>query len=374
MKQIILILLFTLTTINCRHKEEALVTVTTHLSLREKPDAKSNIIKKLYNNQKVIIIEETSKYQFIDDVYGQFVKIEDEDGVKGYVFDAYLVTENFASKFREKKICLVLSVGGSDGIAHIGALKAINYLNINPNCIFGNSMGALIGSLYASNPNNSYKETYSDLMESYVQYITELKINEAKTNGILGGMALALINPFLGIAGGLAIAENSANSVDERSIELFESFLNHYFNRATIESLPIEFGTSYYRKNGQGVELVIEKTGNLSSAIIGSISNPYIFNLKDNNKIDPGIDRTSSTPISDTCSTFQPDIIIAINVTGKNSVYDKTIKCKVIEIKLSYIFENEIDVILGKGKEYDSLIKKSFSDTLYQMKDQIKTF
>ena len=48
------------------------------------------------------------------------------------------------------KIGLVLSGGGAKGLAHIGALKVIDRLGIRVDYIAGTSMGAIVGSLYAS--------------------------------------------------------------------------------------------------------------------------------------------------------------------------------------------------------------------------------
>ena len=48
------------------------------------------------------------------------------------------------------KIGLVLSGGGARGIAHIGAIKALEEFNIPISAISGTSSGAVIGSLYAA--------------------------------------------------------------------------------------------------------------------------------------------------------------------------------------------------------------------------------
>ncbi|MGB5980823.1 MAG: patatin-like phospholipase family protein [Nonlabens sp.] len=48
------------------------------------------------------------------------------------------------------KIGLVLSGGGAKGFAHIGALKVIDSLGIKIDYVAGTSMGAIVGSLYAS--------------------------------------------------------------------------------------------------------------------------------------------------------------------------------------------------------------------------------
>lgn len=49
-----------------------------------------------------------------------------------------------------KNIGLVLSGGGFKGVAHIGAIKALEEANIIPKYVSGTSAGALVGSLYAS--------------------------------------------------------------------------------------------------------------------------------------------------------------------------------------------------------------------------------
>ncbi len=51
---------------------------------------------------------------------------------------------------KSPKIGLVLSGGGAKGFAHVGMLKVIDELNIEIDYIFGTSMGAIIGGLYAS--------------------------------------------------------------------------------------------------------------------------------------------------------------------------------------------------------------------------------
>lgn len=48
------------------------------------------------------------------------------------------------------RLGIVLSGGGSRGIAHIGALKALDEHSLSPDCIAGTSAGAIVGALYAA--------------------------------------------------------------------------------------------------------------------------------------------------------------------------------------------------------------------------------
>ena len=63
-----------------------------------------------------------------------------------------MIPPSFASAAEQKrqKIGLVLGGGGAKGSAHIGVLKVLEELKIPIDCIAGTSMGAIVGSLYAS--------------------------------------------------------------------------------------------------------------------------------------------------------------------------------------------------------------------------------
>lgn len=53
------------------------------------------------------------------------------------------------------RLGIVLSGGGSRGLAHAGVLRALAENGIEPDCIAGSSAGALVGALYASGRNTS---------------------------------------------------------------------------------------------------------------------------------------------------------------------------------------------------------------------------
>jgi len=50
----------------------------------------------------------------------------------------------------QAKTCLVLSGGGARGIAHVGVLRVLERERVPVDCIVGTSMGAVVGSFYAS--------------------------------------------------------------------------------------------------------------------------------------------------------------------------------------------------------------------------------
>lgn len=63
---------------------------------------------------------------------------------------AIFTTAQENEEIKNEKIGLVLSGGGAKGLAHIGTLKVIDSLGIKIDYIAGTSMGAIVGSLYAS--------------------------------------------------------------------------------------------------------------------------------------------------------------------------------------------------------------------------------
>ena len=76
--------------------------------------------------------------------------------LKGMLFLFAFISLSFqsnpllAQEVKEPKVGLVLSGGGAKGFAHIGVLKVIDSLGIKIDYISGTSMGAIIGSLYAT--------------------------------------------------------------------------------------------------------------------------------------------------------------------------------------------------------------------------------
>ena len=58
--------------------------------------------------------------------------------------------EDISTVDQKPKLALVLSGGGARGFAHVGLLKVLDELGIEVDYIFGTSMGAIIGGLYAA--------------------------------------------------------------------------------------------------------------------------------------------------------------------------------------------------------------------------------
>lgn len=62
---------------------------------------------------------------------------------------------------------IVLSGGGSRGIAHIGALRALRENGIEPDCIAGVSAGAVVGALYAAGHSPAKMMEFFEAVDPY---------------------------------------------------------------------------------------------------------------------------------------------------------------------------------------------------------------
>ncbi|MGB3344157.1 MAG: patatin-like phospholipase family protein [Aequorivita sp.] len=76
-------------------------------------------------------------------------------------------TKNAILPDKKPKVALVLSGGGAKGLAHIPTLQVLDSLGIVPDLIVGNSMGSIMGGLYAMGYSgdsivNIVKQTYWD--------------------------------------------------------------------------------------------------------------------------------------------------------------------------------------------------------------------
>jgi predicted acylesterase/phospholipase RssA len=249
-----------------------------------------------------------------------------------------------------RRTCLVLSVGGPRGVAHLGAIAAARKAGLRFDCVVGNSMGALVGALYASAPG---EDTEARFRRFAAAYAAETR-SDATKNGFIGallgaavGAALgeaggdqkgavagAVAGAFVGAGGGFALAASQTEKLDrDRLVRVMDGFLGS----ARIESLPVHYATTYQQRQGSGLALVVVRTGSLSDAVGKSIANPFIFTKLDvvaQGQVDPGADRASMTPVDEACRLFPDANLLAINVTDEPAFYRAEMRCPLREVRV----------------------------------------
>ena len=170
-------------------------------------------------------------------------------------------------------IVLVLSGGGTKGLAHIGVLEILERENIPIAAIVGTSMGAVIGGIYASGYSAAeMKEIISDLdmMEIISNRSSaeaaDINYNKPPSSGS------AIFNVFMDEK-----KKPRSNRGMLRAKGLY-SFLNEMTARVTVTDfnlLPIPFAAM--ATDLETGESVVLRDGNLASALRASLSIPGIF-------------------------------------------------------------------------------------------------
>lgn len=217
---------------------------------------------------------------------------------------------------RTQKVGLVLSGGGARGLAHIGAIQALEENNIPIDYIAGSSVGAIVGALYASgysveemkslflsedfqrwlsgkvDKNYSYFFKENEIDPALVSFTFDTKnkfkfqIPSSVVNPIQ--MDYALMEVF---AGASAVANNN-----------FDSLMIPFF---CITS-DIEAG-----------EASIRRKGDLGQAVRASMTFPFYFApIKIDGKLmfDGGM--YNNFPSKEMQEIYNPDIIIGVKISG----------------------------------------------------------
>lgn len=211
---------------------------------------------------------------------------------------------------KKPKVVLVLSGGGAKGIAHIPLLQKLDSLQIVPDLIVGNSMGSIIGGLYAMG--------YSgDDIEKITKHIDWDKI-------LGGGLSLRNISveekrEFQRYLIGMGIKDKKLKSIG--SILNDQNLRNYLFeltypvyNIKDFDDLPIPF-RAMATDLVEGKEVVLSK-GSLAFAMRASMSLPAVFQpmpYEETLLVDGGVMNNFPTDIA---KQMGADIIIGSDVGG----------------------------------------------------------
>jgi len=178
------------------------------------------------------------------------------------------------------RIGIALGSGSARGWAHIGIIKGLAELGIEPDIVAGTSIGALVGAAYANDQ--------LDLLEQWACSLDWKDIVSYLDLGVLGG----------GVIQG------------EKLLEFFSKHINH----SEIESMPKKFAAvATDLETGREVWL---QSGSVLHAVRASIALPGLFRpFKHNNRwlVDGGL--VDPVPIS-LCRAMGAEVVIAVNLNG----------------------------------------------------------
>ena len=209
---------------------------------------------------------------------------------------------------KDTKIGLVLSGGGAKGLAHIGVLKTIDSLGIKIDYIAGTSMGAVIGSLYASGYTGKELEKIFNGID-FDKLIGDDLPRASKTfYERENSEKYAISIPF----NNFKIQLPSAISRGQNVFNLFSKLTLHVSNIEKFKDLPIPFFC--IATNVETGKPVVLEQGSLAQAIAASGAFPSLFQpviINDQILIDGGV--VNNYPI-DELKAKGMDIIIGVDV------------------------------------------------------------
>ncbi|MGH1386152.1 patatin-like phospholipase family protein [Kordia sp.] len=224
------------------------------------------------------------------------------------IFSISTVFAQNSEKKRDLRVGLVLSGGGAKGLAHIGALKIIDSLGIRVDYVGGTSMGAIVGSLYASGYTGKQIDSIFNTIDFEVLIQDELPRSAKTFYEKEDAERYAITLPFDSFKVTVPASISKGQNVYNKLAEV----LLHVEHVDDFSKLPIPF-LCIASDIERGEQVVLEK-GYLPDAITASGAFPSLFEpipMGERLLIDGGV--TNNYPI-DEIKAKNIDIIIGVDV------------------------------------------------------------
>jgi NTE family protein len=243
---------------------------------------------------------------------------------------------------RAQKVVLVLSGGGSRGAGHIGVIRALEENHIPISCIVGTSIGAVVGSLYASGytcdeieklmESESFERWVAGVMnDNYIYYYRKedpnggwVSLDFGFNKKLTSQLPTNLISPY---------------EMDFAFVQILgppSAACNSNFDKLMIPFRCVVADVDSTQK-------IILGKGDLSSAVRGSMSIPFVYKpITINGKLvfDGGMYDNFPTDVA--VKEFHPDVIIGSRVAERYSNPDRE---NVVSQLLSMLMTHQSDSI-----------------------------
>ncbi|WP_431133464.1 patatin-like phospholipase family protein [Psychroserpens mesophilus] len=281
------------------------------------------------------------------------------------------------------KVGLVLSGGGAKGFAHIGALKVIDSLGIKIDYIAGTSMGAIVGSLYASGYSGKQLDSIFKTLD-FDKVINDYLPRSAKTFYERDNSEKYAVNlPF----DKFKVKLPSALSRGQNVFNLLSKLTLHVSDINNFDQLPIPFFC--IATNIENGEAVVLESGNLAQAVTASGAFPSLFqpviidnqllvdggvvnNYPINELKAKGMDVIIGVDVQDDLRDRNdlksaPDVLLQIN--NFRTINDMKLKAKITDV---YIHPDIRDFTVVSFSESEKIIENGKQATLKKI-EKLKT-
>ena len=226
------------------------------------------------------------------------------------IFSGNLVFSQELTEKKDIKVGLVLSGGGAKGLAHVAVIKVLEEAGVRVDYIGGTSMGAIVGSLYASGYNAKELDSIVRAIDFYKLLTNDLprksKPFYEKESGEKYALSLPIKSKKVGIPRALSEGQNVLN--------LLTKLTQHVNNITDFKELPIPF-VCIATNLETGEQEILDK-GFLPEAVKASGSFPTLLApvLIDGKLLtDGGI--VNNFPV-DEVKAMGADIIIGVDIQG----------------------------------------------------------
>ena len=254
----------------------------------------------------------------------------------------------------EFKVGLVLSGGGAKGLAHIGVLKTLDSLGVKVDYVAGTSMGAIIGSLYASGYSGAQLDSIFNGVD-FDKLIGDDLPRESKTfYERENSEKYAITLPF----DDFKIQLPSAISRGQNVFNLLTKLTLHVSDVEAFDQLPIPFFC--VATNIETGEQIMLDRGSLPQAISASGAFPSLFQpvvIDGQILMDGGI--TNNYPVEELKAKGM-DIIIGVDV--QDGLADREELQSATEILLQINNFRTINAMKEKSKQTDIYIQPDIND------------
>ncbi len=253
-----------------------------------------------------------------------------------------------------QKVGLVLSGGGAKGLAHIGALKALEENGIPIDYITGTSMGGIVGALYAAgySPLQIEKIALSPDFQDWVtgRYKSDYSFYFQKSNPNSSMLAAKLtVDTSLRV---------SFRPILINDIPLNFALLEMLSQASAISKDNFDNLFVPYRCMVSDIfsqSSIVVKKGSLAEAVRATMTVPLIYRpIKLDNQyvFDGGL--YNNFPADVMKDEFKPDHIIGVNVSSKNfKEYPKNGDDRLMNRLMLYMFLSRSDsTLVGKNGIY----------------------
>ena len=220
----------------------------------------------------------------------------------------------------EPKVCLALGGGAARGLAHLGVLKVFEDAKLPVHMIAGTSLGALVGGLYASQPDARYWiERFDRYLRSFRSRRTRLEVirrmeRPHDRHGFFSDMANLIRKGYF-----WGVTATKPAFISEQE---YEDFLNPLIPDIRIEETKIPFGcVATDLCHGKRV---LFTSGPMRTAVRASCALPGIFPpVRDGGMMLVDGGWVERVPVI--CArNMGADVIIAVDVSSEIAPFEDT--------------------------------------------------